>query len=106
VISRRWGLSRPHASQRALLETGADLVLCGHDHTEGVDQLDGRLVVSTAGTHSVRTRGGRPSGFNVIRISPSEITVIHYIYDLARLTFRPGDKAIFARHRVAAQPVL
>lgn len=106
VISRRWGLSRPLTTQRALADTGADLVLCGHDHTEGADQIDGRLAVSTAGTHSVRTRGGRPSGFNLIRISATQIIIHHYIYDLTGHTFRPGDTAIFARHRVAAQPVL
>src|SRR5690606_2997724 len=69
VISRRWGLARPRAAQAALLTLDADLVLCGHDHTEGSGQLDGRLVVSTAGTHSVRTRGGRPSAFNLLRIT-------------------------------------
>ncbi len=105
VLSHRWGLSRPEQTQRKLLETGADVILCGHDHTEGADQIGGRLAVSTAGTHSVRTRGGRPSGFNVIRVSPNQVTIIHYIYELTRAAFRPGDTAIFARHRVAAQPV-
>jgi 3',5'-cyclic AMP phosphodiesterase CpdA len=105
VISRRWGLSRPHLAQRRLAETGADLVLCGHDHTEGVDQIDGKLVVSTAGTHSVRTRGGRPSGFNLIAVSPSQIRVDHYVYEVDKGSFRPGPTAMFARHRLAAQPL-
>ncbi|HWA15742.1 MAG TPA: hypothetical protein VG817_04870, partial [Gemmatimonadales bacterium] len=78
-------------------------VLCGHDHTEGVAQIDGKLVVSTAGTHSVRTRGGRPSGFNLIKIDPKQVRVDHYIYDVGQGTFRPGPTAMFARHRIATQ---
>lgn len=106
VISNRWGLSRPQLAQRRLLETGADLVLCGHDHTEGVAQIDGKLVVSTAGTHSVRTRGGRPSGFNLIRVDAKQIRVDHYVYEVDQSTFRAGPTAMFARHRLAAQPLL
>lgn len=102
VISRRWGLARPHAAQQALLTLGADLILCGHDHTEGAGQIDGRLAVSTAGTHSVRTRGGRPSAFNLIRVNDQQIQIQHYIYDRPAATFRSGDTAIFARERRAA----
>jgi 3',5'-cyclic AMP phosphodiesterase CpdA len=105
VVSRRWGLARPEAAQRALLSLEADAILCGHDHTEGAGQIDGRLVVSTAGTHSLRTRGGRPSGFNVLRIGPKQIRVEHYVYAREADTFRRGDQAIFARWRGAASPV-
>jgi len=103
VLSHRWGLSRPLAAQRALLSLDADLVLCGHDHTEGAGQIDGRLVVSTAGTHSVRTRGGRPSAFNLIRIDERRIQVDHYVYARADATFRRGDSTQFVRHRGAAR---
>ncbi len=103
VISHRWGLARPLAAQRALLSLDADLVLCGHDHTEGAGQIDGRLVVSTAGTHSVRTRGGRPSAFNLIRIDARRIQVDHYVYARAEASFRPGDSTQFVRHRGAAR---
>lgn len=102
VISHRWGLSRPLATQRALLSLDADVVLCGHDHTEGAGQIEGRLVVSTAGTHSVRTRGGRPSAFNLIRIDDRRIQVEHYAYARAEATFRRSDSAQFVRHRGAA----
>lgn len=105
VISRRWGLARPRAAQAALLTLDADLVLCGHDHTEGSGQLDGRLVVSTAGTHSVRTRGGRPSAFNLLRITADQIQVEHYIYARDAGTFRPGDRSAYARYRRAAGAV-
>lgn len=103
IISHRWGLSRPRLAQQRLAATGADLVLCGHDHTEGVDQINGRTVVSTAGTHSVRTRGGRPSGFNIIRVTPDRIQVDHLVYHLGDSIFRVGPTAMFARQRGAAQ---
>jgi 3',5'-cyclic AMP phosphodiesterase CpdA len=102
VISRRWGLSRPLAAQRALLSLDADVILCGHDHTEGAGQIDGRLAVSTAGTHSVRTRGGRPSAFNLLRIDARRIQIDHYVYARADGTFRLGDSSQFVRHRGAA----
>jgi 3',5'-cyclic AMP phosphodiesterase CpdA len=104
VISHRWGLARPHAAQHALLTLGADLVLCGHDHTEGAGQMDGRLPVSTAGTHSLRTRGGRPSAFNLIRVGDRQIQIQHYLYVREAATFRLGDTAIYARGRRAAEP--
>jgi hypothetical protein len=103
VISHRWGLARPFAAQQALLSLDADLVLCGHDHTEGAGQIDGRLVVSTAGTHSSRTRGGRVSAFNLIRIDAQRIQVDHYVYATGDATFRRGDSSQFVRHRGAAR---
>jgi len=105
VISHRWGLARPHSAQHALLSLGADVILCGHDHTEGAGQIDGRLAVSTAGTHSVRTRGGRPSAFNVLRIDDSAIEIVHHVYQAGDHTFRPGASTTFARERRAAAAV-
>jgi 3',5'-cyclic AMP phosphodiesterase CpdA len=105
VLSRRWGLSRPRAAQSALLTLDADVILCGHDHTEGAGEIAGRLPVSTAGTHSLRTRGGWPSAFNLVRITAADIEVEHYRYQREAATFRRGDRTRFARYRVAAQPV-
>ncbi len=102
VISQRWGLARPLAAQRALLSLDADVICCGHDHTEGAGQIDDRLVVSTAGTHSVRTRGGRPSAFNLIRIGATQVQIDHYVYERSEATFRPGSSSLFVRHRRAA----
>ena len=31
-ISNRWGLARPLEAQQRLVASGAELVLCGHDH--------------------------------------------------------------------------
>jgi 3',5'-cyclic AMP phosphodiesterase CpdA len=100
-ISHRWGLARPRTAQRALLTLDADVILCGHDHTECAAQIDGRLAVSTAGTLSLRSRGGRPSAFNMVRVTPREISIQHYIYHREGATFRPGDTTIYARTRRA-----
>jgi 3',5'-cyclic AMP phosphodiesterase CpdA len=105
VISERWGLARPRLTQKRLLGLEVDLVLCGHDHTEGAGQIAGRLAVSTAGTHSVRTRGGRPSAFNLVRVDERRVEIQHHQYDAGQRTFRPGAVAMFARQRAAAQPV-
>jgi hypothetical protein len=59
-ISQRMGLARWRTAQQRILASGADVVLCGHDHQEGADVLAGRVAVSTTGTLTVRTRGGRP----------------------------------------------
>lgn len=106
VVSERWGLARPRPAQAALLTLDADAVLCGHDHTEGAGEIDGRLVVSTAGTHSLRTRGGRPSAFNTVRIDERNIRIEHHRYARELQSFRPGDMAIFARQRGAAGAVV
>src|SRR5207247_1367005 len=69
-ISRRMGLARWRQAQRRIAASGAEVVLCGHDHQEGAELLDGRVVVSTAGTLCRRSRGGRPSCFNFVTIEP------------------------------------
>ena len=53
----------------AFAKIGVDLVLCGHDHQEAVHFIEHTqkgTVISTAGTVSSRSRGGRPSSANVI----------------------------------------
>ena len=80
-ISRRMGLANWRAAYRRLLATGADVILCGHDHHEGAGQIEGALAVSTAGTHSFRTRGGRPSVFNLVRIDDRAVHIQHYRWE-------------------------
>lgn len=104
-ISNRWGLARPETTQRAIIESGADLVLCGHDHEEQIALLgrkngttEGRtVVVSQSGTHTDMTRGKRPSVFNLIYISPEEIGVRFMRWN--GLTFEPAGEENFARQR-------
>jgi 3',5'-cyclic AMP phosphodiesterase CpdA len=98
-ISRRMGLARWRTAQRRIVASGADVVLCGHDHQEGADLLDGRVVVSTTGTLSVRTRGGRPSCFNFVTIEPSAVQVTFFRWEAEAGRFRPSDTFAFARGR-------
>jgi predicted phosphodiesterase len=105
ALSRRMGLVRWRSAHRRLLDTGADVVLCGHDHHEGAGQVDGRLTVSTSGTHSFRSRGGRPSVFNLVRIEPEVVHVQHYRWDAADGSFTPSDRFSFARH-LTPEPVV
>lgn len=96
-ISQRMGLARWRQAQRRIVETGADVVLCGHDHQEGADVLGDRVVVSTAGTLSTRSRGGRPSSFNLVTIEPSAVQVTFFRWEAERGRFRASDTFAFAR---------
>ena len=98
-ISQRMGLARWRAAQRRVIDSGADVVLCGHDHQEGADVLEGRVVVSTTGTLSVRTRGGRPSCFNFVTIDPSAVQITFFRWEGERGRFQPSDTFAFARER-------
>lgn len=97
AISRRMGLARWRAAQEALGGLGADLILCGHDHQEGAGLLDGGTVVSTAGTHTSRTRGARPSAFNVVEVTEREIVVGHWCWDRTQRCFAAGPVSRFPR---------
>jgi 3',5'-cyclic AMP phosphodiesterase CpdA len=76
-ISNRWGLARPIRAQKDLTRSGADLVLCGHDHQESAGQLSGGPVVAASSTHTSMTRGRRPSVFNLIELEGSSVVVRH-----------------------------
>ena len=96
-LSRRMGLARWRSAQRRLLATGADVVLCGHDHQEGAGQVHGSLAVSTAGTHSFRSRHGRPSVFNLVKIDARAVHIQHYRWEPAGGLFLKSDTYSFAR---------
>ncbi len=96
-ISHRMGLARWRQAQRHIAESGADVVLCAHDHQEGADVLDGRVVVSTAGTLSTRSRGGRPSSFNFVTIEPTAVHITFFRWEAERGRFRASDTFAFAR---------
>lgn len=105
ALSRRMGLAHWRSAQRRLVATGADVVLCGHDHQEGGGQVNGILAVSTAGTHSSRSRGGRPSAFNLVRIDEQAIHIHHYRWEVSSREFVQSDIHSFAR-RVPSQVVV
>jgi 3',5'-cyclic AMP phosphodiesterase CpdA len=98
-MSKRMGLARWRRAQRRIVEAGTDVVLCGHDHQESAEMLDGKVAVSTAGTLSTRARGGRPVSFNVVTIDPSAVQVTFFRWDVAKQRFQPSDTAAFARRQ-------
>ncbi|MGH7676152.1 MAG: metallophosphoesterase family protein [Gemmatimonadales bacterium] len=100
-ISRRMGLARWRQAQRRIVESGADLVLCGHDHQEGADVLEGRVAVSTAGTLSTRSRGGRPSCFNMVTVQATAVQITFFRWESERGRFKASDTFVFARGVVA-----
>jgi len=104
-ISGRMGLARWRTAQRRLLELGADVVLCGHDHQESAGQIADRLPVSTTGTHTLRTRGSRPTVFNLVRISSAWVQIEHYRWSGGEGGFRRSDTVAFARLATPAVPL-
>jgi hypothetical protein len=79
---------------------GVDLVLCGHDHQEAIHYVEHTrkgTIVSTAGTISNRSRGGRPSSANVITITRSRIVVKTLVWTSAEGTFADGPVRCFDR---------
>jgi 3',5'-cyclic AMP phosphodiesterase CpdA len=99
-ISQRHGLKDTKKVLGALAEIGVDLVLCGHDHQEAVHYVEHTrkgTVISTAGTVSNRSRGGRPSSLNVITLAPHEIRVTTHIWSAEGRDFIAGETQCFAR---------
>ncbi|MBI4419965.1 MAG: metallophosphoesterase [Gemmatimonadetes bacterium] len=103
VLSRRMGLSRWRQAQRRIVQTGAELVLCGHDHQEQIEILAGRVVVSCAGTLSTRSRGERPSTFHRISVDTDAIQAELFRWDAGRKVFRRSDVFAFARYRTSKE---
>lgn len=100
-LSQRHGLKNTKKILGAFAEIGVDLVLCGHDHQEAIHYIEHTkkgTVISTAGTVSNRSRGGRPSSVNHIDISESEIHVQTHIWSADGCTFVPGPSRRFPRH--------
>ncbi|MEO8480122.1 MAG: metallophosphoesterase [Gemmatimonadota bacterium] len=101
-ISERMGLAHWRRSQRQVMATGVDLVLCGHDHQESAGTLPNGAVVSTSSTHTSRTRGGRPSACNLITVTDLTIEITHQVWDKPAGRFVPGPASRFPRPRSSA----
>ena len=96
-LSKRWGLTRHEAMLDAIVATGADIVLAGHDHQETVPnggaRRSGRFVASTAGTLSNRSRGARASAFMTVEADDRHITVTpHHFVEAGRRLPRPASR--------------
>jgi 3',5'-cyclic AMP phosphodiesterase CpdA len=99
-LSRRHGIKHTQQVLGAFAAIGTDLVMCGHDHQEAVHYIEHTAkgtIVSTAGTVSNRSRGGRPSSVNVIRVAPGEIDVATLVWSADARTFLPGPSRCFPR---------
>ncbi len=99
-LSNRWGLASRAAGIESALGTGADLVLCGHDHDEKVDQISvgGRkMVVACASTLTNRVRGGGPGAINFIDVDALTITVNDWEWSEKIGTFARAKWARYTR---------
>jgi 3',5'-cyclic AMP phosphodiesterase CpdA len=99
-LSQRHGLKHTKKVLGAFAEMGVDLVLCGHDHQEAihfVEHTKKGTIISTAGTVSSRSRGGRPSSVNCIDITDDEIHIVTWIWEASARRFGPGPVKVFAR---------
>ena len=104
-LSQRHGLKNTQKILGAFAEMGVDLVCCGHDHQESVHYIEHTrkgTVISTAGTVSNRSRGGRPSSVNVIDIGLESIDVITHVWSKEQGTFVKGPHKRFKRSEYVA----
>ncbi len=99
-LSQRHGLKNTNKLLGRFASIGVDLILCGHDHQESVHYIEHTrkgTVISTAGTVSSRSRGGRPSSVNEITIGPKTIDVTTRIWSDDHKTFVHGPHRCFER---------
>lgn len=83
-LSKRWGMTRHEAMLDLVAESGADIVMSGHDHQEKselVQRSAGKFVAITAGTLSDRSRGGRASAFMTVDADARSIAVTPWTYE-------------------------
>lgn len=99
-LSQRHGIKHTKKVLGAFAEMDVSLVLCGHDHQEAIHYVEHTrkgTVISTAGTVSSRSRGGRPSSVNCIDLTDDEIHIVTWIWEPAARHFAPGPVKVFAR---------
>ena len=99
-LSQRHGLKDTRKVLGAFAELEVTAVLCGHDHQEAIHYVEHTkkgTVVSTAGTVSNRSRGGRPSSLNVLQIVGDKIEVTPHIWERDKRTFIAGATKCFTR---------
>ncbi len=96
-ISQRVGLARWKQAQKAIAESGADVVLCGHDHQEAVELLAEKVLISCVGTLCDRARGNRPNVFHRVCWDQQSIQIEQYRWEPDRHLFKRSDVYAFAR---------
>jgi 3',5'-cyclic AMP phosphodiesterase CpdA len=99
-LSQRHGLVNTPRVLGAFADLLVDVVLCGHDHQEAIHYVEHTkrgTVVSTAGTVSNRSRGGRPSSINLLTLVPERIGIETLIWSPRERNFVSGPVKSFAR---------
>ena len=99
-LSSRWGLASRALGVVDAALTGADVVCCGHDHEERIEEVESakrRFVVSAAGTMTTRTRGGRPGSWNLIERAEGTLAVSLYEWVEAQRDFARTRVSKWAR---------
>lgn len=100
-LSGRHGLKHTRRILGAFANLGVDVVCCGHDHQEAVHFVEHTkrgTVISTAGTVSNRSRGGRPSSVNVVTIGITAIAVRTLVWSSSDRVLAEGPHRVFQRH--------
>jgi len=99
-LSNRWGLTSRARGLDDLAPTGAEVVLCGHDHESQVEQVERggrRYVVSQVNTISNRARGGLPISYHEIAWDALTVTVTRQSWNAAAGDFAESASWSFAR---------
>jgi 3',5'-cyclic AMP phosphodiesterase CpdA len=99
-LSQRHGLKNTRKILGAFAEMGTDAVLCGHDHQEAIHYVEHTqkgTVISTAGTVSNRSRGGRPSSLNVLEIEHKQVKTTTHVWTPDRREFVAGAVKCYTR---------
>jgi 3',5'-cyclic AMP phosphodiesterase CpdA len=99
-LSQRHGLKNTKKILGAFAEMGVDAVLCGHDHQEAIHYVEHTrkgTVVSTAGTVSNRSRGGRPSSLNVLEVENKQVKTTTHVWTPERREFVAGAVKCYTR---------
>jgi 3',5'-cyclic AMP phosphodiesterase CpdA len=98
--SHRWGLATRKWGIVDAGSTGADIVCCGHDHEERIEQLEvgrRRMIVSTASTMSDRRRAGRPNSWNLIEADVAKVAIHLMEWNDSAREFRQARSNTYAR---------
>jgi 3',5'-cyclic AMP phosphodiesterase CpdA len=99
-LSGRHGLKNTRRILGAFANIGVDVVCCGHDHQEAIHVVEHTrrgTVISTAGTVSNRSRGGRPSSVNVVTIGSAEIEVRTLAWSSGDRMLAEGPSEVYPR---------
>jgi len=99
-LSQRHGLKNTRRILGAFADMHVDVVLCGHDHQEAIHYIEHTkkgTVISTAGTVSNRSRGGRPSSVNLIAADQKQLDVTTLLWSDETKSFGAGPHKCFAR---------